>query len=318
MPRSKRSQSLLSGLFTENLGLKGAALALSLLLFSLVHSDVDAQRTVQVDVVALLPPPGAAKMLVSELPPYVKVTLRGSRSRISALSSDELPPIQVDLRDGEAGYYYFEPSAIEVGGNVQVVDISPPTVPLTWAVSAERKVPVQARVGGALAKGLSLREPIAVVPGRVTLRGPQPKVARLDSVSTEEIMLESLGLGTHTRRMPLQALPEYVTYVEDVAAEVTLVIEPIIAERSLKRLDVAAVGPGTVALRPERVTVTLRGPQDLLTELDPEGVVPYVELDPELGPATAPHEVKVRGVPESIELVGVVPASVLVRRKGGN
>ena len=66
--------------FTENVPLKLLSLALSVLLFSIVHSDQDGQRSIFVDVVALLPPPGSQKMLISDIPHQVKVTLRGSNS----------------------------------------------------------------------------------------------------------------------------------------------------------------------------------------------------------------------------------------------
>src|SRR5689334_696413 len=88
---------------TDNLGLKLTAIGLALMLFSLVHSDVDAQRSMYFDVEPLLPPPTAGKMLVSELPQQVKVTLRGSRSRLSTLTRDQLPPVHLDLRNESGG-----------------------------------------------------------------------------------------------------------------------------------------------------------------------------------------------------------------------
>src|SRR5690349_4791120 len=127
--------SALTRAFTENVGLKLLALALSLMLFSLVHSDVDAQRSIVLDVVALLPPPSSGKMLISDLPAQVKVTLRGSRSRLSTLARGELAPIQMDLRDASSGYYYLDPRQVDLGSNVRVLEITPSMVPLTWAVA---------------------------------------------------------------------------------------------------------------------------------------------------------------------------------------
>lgn len=316
MARAKRKRRPFAGLVTDNFGLKAASLGLAIVLFSLVHSDVDAQRSILVDVVALLPPPGAAKMLVSELPSQVKVTLRGSHSRISGLSRDDFPAVQMDLQDGEKSYFYFDPSSIEVGGNIQVVEVSPSTVPLTWATSAERRVPVEVSLSGALRSGLTVEKP-KVRPARVTLRGPDKTLDGIESVSTEDFSLDGLEAGRHTRKVPLQALPDYVSYVEDVAVEIELIIEPKVSERTLRRIDVAAVGAASVVLRPPRVAVTLKGPQDELAVLDPDSVVPYVEVDAAQDSGTLPSEVKVRGVPEGFEVVRVTPASVLVRRKGG-
>lgn len=312
--RSRRVVGILGRQLTDNFGLKLAALALSLMLFSLVHSDVDAQRSIYLDVMTLLPPSSSGKMLTSELPAQVKVTLRGSRSKLSGLSRDQLLPVQMDLRDGNSGNYYFDPHAIDVGSNVQVVGISPAMVPLTWAVAAEKRVPVQVELQGELDKRRSLHGEAQADPAYITLRGPEQRLTGLNTVSTEPVSLEGLGIGAHRRRVSLMPLPEHVTYVEDTSVEVKLVVEPIVAERTLKRLEVAAVGDAQVGLRPDHVAVTLRGPRDVLDELEPDLVVPYVELTAET--ATRPYNVKLRGLPAGIEIVQVLPPSVLVWPKG--
>jgi YbbR domain-containing protein len=304
-------------LITQNFGLKALALALAVLLFSLVHSDVDAQRTVSLDVVALLPPPGSGKMLISELPSQVKVTLRGSRSRLSSLSRDELAPVQVDLRDANSGYYYLDPRAIEVGSNVQVVEITPMMVPLTWAVAAERRIPVRVQIEGELDKAFTLRpSDIEADPAYVTLRGPEQALHSLSSVATEPLSLFGLGPGEQRHRLPLAPLPQHVTYVEDTAIEVRLRIQPAMAERTFKHLEIAAVGADRAGLRPEHVDVTLRGAQNLIEALESEALVPYVELDPAALGEMQPHDVKLRGVPAGVEVVSIVPPSTLVWSKG--
>ncbi|MGD8858957.1 MAG: CdaR family protein [Myxococcales bacterium] len=303
-------------LITENLGLKLVALMLAVLLFSLVHSDVDAQRTLYVDVVALLPPPGSNRMLVSGLPDQVKITLRGSRSRLSAIGREDIPPLQMDLRDGHADYYQFEPGDVDVDGNVQVVDVDPASVTLTWADRAEKRVPVRLRVDGKLGEGLRLRDGAIIRPSSVGLRGPDSRLDEIEAVSTAVVSIDGYGTGTHTRRVPLQALPEYVSYTEDTAVDVQFVVEPEVSERTFKRLRVAAVGDARAMLRPDRVTAVVRGPRDLLGELDPEALVPYIDLDPEAPPGTRPYEVKIRGLPDGVEIVRISPASVLARVKG--
>ena len=297
---------------TNNLGLKLLALALSLLLFSLVHSDVDAQRSMFIDVVALLPPPDAGRMLVSELPTQVKVTLRGSRSRLSDLSRDDFSPIQLDLREGNNGYYYFRPAEVDVAGGVHVVEIEPATVPLTWAPTGRKQVAVHARIEGKLDAHNRLRAAAMARPSNVFVRGPKALLEELSTVSTETVSLEGVSVGPHTRRVALAPLPKLVTYEADAFVEVQLEVEPVVAERTLRRLEVAALGASAAALRPDRVNVTLRGPQELLNELDPEQVVPYIELQSATSTLT-PHDIKLRGVPDTIEVLRVAPSSVLAR-----
>jgi YbbR domain-containing protein len=319
MPTAMRPRTFLgsAGRFiTDNLGLKLIALGLALMLFSLVHSDVDAQRSMYLDVVALLPPPGSGKMLISELPAQVKVTLRGSRSRLSSLSRDQLPPLQMDLRAANSGNYYLDPHGIDVGTNVQVIEISPAMVPLTWAVAAERRASVQVELQGELDKRRMLGGEAKAAPAEVTLRGPEQRLRGINTVSTEPVFLDGLGIGSHRRRVPLMPLPEHVIYAEDTTVEVTVVVVPVVAERTFKGLEVATVGGERVAARPAHVAVTLRGSRDLLDDLEPELVVPYVEVAPAAAPATRAYEVKLRGIPAGIEIVRVLPPSVLVWSKG--
>jgi YbbR domain-containing protein len=314
--RSREGRSTLPRLITRNFGLKLLALSLSLMLFSLVHSDVDAQRTIFLPVVQTVPPATSGKMLISPLPAQVKVTLRGSRSKLSSLSRDELAPLQIDLTDTSQRYYYFDPNAIDVGSNVRVIEISPAMVALDWAVAGERRIPVHVQLEGELERGYALEGDVEVNPGSITLRGPEKVLEGINTVSTEPMSLIGLGLGKHTRRVPLEPAPGNVTYIEDTAVEVRLSVRPMLAERTFKRLEVACLGDAQVEVRPERVDVTLRGAQELLASLEPDALVPYIEPWPGLGAGTRLYEIKLRGVPEGTEVVRILPPSSLVRSKG--
>jgi YbbR domain-containing protein len=313
---ARRASSLWVRVVTDNFGLKLTALVLSLLLFYLVHSDVDAQRAIYVDVVALLPPPGSGKTLISELPAQVKVTLRGSRSKLSSLSRDELGPIQLDLREAGDGPYYIDASLVDAGSNVQVVEISPSSVQLTWAVEVEKRVPIEVVLEGKPAKGYDLSGNVQVEPSFITLRGPEELLAAIKSVPTETLSLARFELGTHKRRVALDPPPDHVSYIENTAVEVSFSVALAVAEQTFRRLEVAAVGEGGAELRPDRVSVTVRGPHELLDQLDAEALVPYVELDPAHAAGTRAYDVQLRGVPEGIATLTILPPSVLVRPKG--
>jgi YbbR domain-containing protein len=300
--------------FTKDLPLKLVALLLSIVLFSIVHADQDAQRTVQVDVVALVPEPGAKQMLVSELPHQVSVTLRGSRSRINELSRDDIPPIQMDLTEPGQQYYSFDSSAVEVTGNVQVIGITPASVPLSWALSAERKVPIRPRLRGELADGFSVREPVQLEPSSVTIRGPQSAVESIREVHTDTILLDGLGPGSHEPRVPLEPLPDKVVYEGEQTVQAHIIIEPETAEQSFRHLEIASVGGGEATMRPAHVSVTLRGVKVQLMALDPEQLVPYVELQAaQPATVTVSSEVQLRGVPEGLQVVRISPRTVLVK-----
>jgi len=309
-----RSRGDLVRVLTNNAGLKLMALALAVVLFAVVHGDVDAQRSIYADVVALLPPREAGKMLMSELPTQVKVTVRGSRSKLSELSRDDIGPIQIDLRDGISGYHYIEASQVSVGSGIRVTDISPSMLTLSWADTAEKRVPIEAQLQGALGKRLQLG-PVELSPAHVTLRGPVTALARLSTVSTEPVSLLGMAAGRQARRVALEPLPRFVSYVEDSSVEAVVSVLPIVAERTLRRQEVAAIGEAHVTLRPDQVALRLAGPEEVLEDLDPRAVVPFVDLGALQATGTRPFAVQVRGLPAGVEIKEIVPDSVLVTPK---
>lgn len=305
----------LVSLLTENVSLKLLSVGLSVLLFSIVHSDQDGQRSIFVDVVAMLPPPGSEKMLTSDIPHQVKVTLRGSNVRVSEIDRGDVGPIQMDLTDTNRRYFYFSTSAIDVGGAVQVVSVEPSTVPLKWVQSAEKRVPVEATIEGALDEGLALREPTEVSPAEVTIRGPVDAVTELTSVRTDVVRVDGLQRGSKTLTVPLQPLPDHVTYVENVMVDVQLDVRPELSERTFRRIEIEALGAGEARLRPETVAITLGGPKKRLEDYDTELLIPYIELDVDAAVGTHEAKVRLKGDLDDLEIVKITPSSVLVRRR---
>jgi YbbR domain-containing protein len=300
--------------WTDNIGLKLFALTASIVAFSLVHSEEEAERTFELDVVALLPPPDSRMMLIGERPDRVKVTLRGSRSQINSLERDSFPPVQIDLTDTTNRYFHFDDADIDVPVGAQIVQIEPPTIKLTWAERAEKRVAIKARLTGSPQEGLSVKKPVTLIPSNVSIAGPRLELASIPAVYTDIIVVDGLGQGKHERRVPLEPLPDNVTYQEDRVVVAQMEIVPQVAERTLIRLEVASVGEGQVSFRPSRVAVILRGPPHVLGNIDPEHLVPYVDIgDLDLSAGAQPRPVKFRGVPDGVELVRVTPNDVLVK-----
>lgn len=306
----------LARLVLDNYPLKLLALLLAIALFSLVHSDQDAQRSMYVDVVVLPTPPTATQMLVSDLPTQVRVTLRGSRSRIAALQRDDFAPIQIDLRDTNRRHFYFDAAAIDVSGPVHVVSIDPPSVDLVWAPRAQRRVPVHARLRGSPEDGHTVKKPVTVNPSSVTIQGPKDNLEAIAEVFTDEISVEGLGNGVHERRVQLQPLTSgHVKYRDEPNVEVQIEVVPEYSERSLRHVELALLGAAEATLRPNVVSVTVTGPVKALAELEQDEIVPYVDLSAlPLNAPFAPVEVKVRGVPEGFQVERVSPANVLAKR----
>jgi YbbR domain-containing protein len=302
----------LRGLLTENVGLKAMSLVIAVFLFSVVRGAEDAQRSVLVDVVAVLPRPSEPRILTSDLPAKVRLTLRGSRSLLNSVRPDDLGPVQLDLSETRAAVYYFDAEQFSVPAGVEVTQVSPDNVPLTWAERAQRVLPITARLDGRPPPGLMVVGDPTVRPSTVTVRGPEPDLAALDHVATEPIALAGLTEGRIERRVALARLGTHVELASDDDVTVQIELAPEIAERPVPRLDVAVVGGTLREVRPARVRVTLRGPPTLLDVIDAPSIVPYVDasaVDPAAG--TQSVLVRVRGIPEGVELAGVDPEEVL-------
>jgi YbbR domain-containing protein len=306
----------LARLLFDNYPLKLLAAFLSIALFSLVHSDQDAQRSLYLDVVALLPPPTSNQLLVTDLPTQVRVTLRGPHSRVSALQRDDFAPIQMDLRDPSRRIFYFEHNLIDAAGPVHVIGIEPASIDLVWVTRVERRVPVHPRLRGEPERGYIVKQPIALNPANVTLQGPKDEVSKIAEALTDEIPVEALSKGVHQRRVQLQPLSaSHVKYKEDPEVDLQLEIVAQQGDRVLRHLEVAVLGAAQATLRPNVVSVTLAGPVTDLARVEDQEIVPYVDLSelPQNAPF-APAEVKLRGVPEGSRVARVSPSSVLAKR----
>lgn len=312
MTTATRPASTLRGLFLDNVGLKALSLVIAMALFWIVRGSEDAQRAVFVDVVAVLPPPSATKMLTTELPAKVRLTLRGSRSLLNNVRSDDVPPVQIDLREPGASVYYFEPERFELPSGIEIAEIAPEAVTLSWADRATRTLGVRARVSGRVDEGLMLVGDPVVRPATLTVRGAVTDIAILDMLRTEPIDVTGLAAGRHERRVEVELPAGHLEVVEDSVVSVSVEIAPEIAERSIPRQEIAVTGGTIRELRPNRVRITLRGAPSVLDAVDAPSIVPYVDastIDPAAG--AQPVLVRVRGIPEGVELVGVEPEEVL-------
>jgi YbbR domain-containing protein len=299
----------------DNYPLKLMALVLAIALFSLVHSDQDAQRSIYLDVVALLPPPSSDQMLVSDLPSQIRLTVRGSRSRVAALQRDDFAPIQMDLRDPSLHRFYFDQNAIDVSGPIQVVGIEPTSIDLAWAVRAQRRVSVRARLRGVPEEGHAIKKPVLLSPAYVTLQGPKEEVDTIPEVFSDEIPVDGLVKGVHERRAQLQPLPAHVTYKDESTVTVRLEVVAERGERVLRHLEVAVLGAAEAKLRPASVSITVQGPVRGLSDIEPDQIVPYVDLSAvPANSEVAPLEVQLRGLPEGFDVSRVSPSSVLAKR----
>ena len=261
--------------FTEHINLKLISLAFAMVLYSLVHGAQDAQRTIAVDLVLLLPS-DASRVLVSQIPPEVRVTLRGPRSTLDDMRSEDVGNLQVDLRNGQEHHVIFDKSTVHVPTGVHVDQIDPPGIDLVWDDLITRDIPVQATVAGTPAPGFIVKGVPGSDPPNVRFRGPRGEVTLMQHARADAFDVTGLTEGVYTRALGIDKPTGHVT-TETRSVSVTIEVARELAERSFTKLPVVVVGQPKAKTTPPDVDVRISCAPDIVHSLRPEQIVPRVE-----------------------------------------
>ncbi len=310
---------------TERIALKLLAMAITLLLITLVRFQEEAERFFEVEVVPELPDTAEGSFtMTSGFPKTVRIRLAGPTSIINAISPGDIPPIEVDLTGRRAGtfHYYFNNDQIEesLKGRskkmqfVRVLRTSPESVPVKMERLITREVPVKANIDGKPVAGAQIVDAAVVTPAKVELVGPESVVRGIKYVETDSVAIDNLGVGTH--EWTVSAIPVNSVSISGAdSLKVSLQIGWILAERTFHRLKTAIQGEGFDArFKPPEVSITLEGPKTKLDALNADQLQPVVavEKDKIKAPISLIGDVTVAWLPEGVKLVAVDPPSVRV------
>jgi hypothetical protein len=310
--RSAAVQWLVSAV-TENVGLKLTALLIALALFGMVRGAGNVQRSMEVSLLARLPAPTAGRVLLTDLPERVRVTVRGAPSVVGGLRADDLGPVQVDLSDGRRPSVILDSSLFQVPGGVQIVSVQPSSLQLTWDAMVERDVPIRADLTGSPEDGTHLAGQPEVQPARVHVSGPGLYVEPLAAVRTDPIDISSLSPGRYERRVALNPPRPHVHYDLTGGVRVSLSIEREIVERRFDRVPITPVGGGHVELRPPVATIVVRGEPGVVNVLDAAQLVPTVEVgDASLLRSSTRMPTHLGALPPGVSLVSIEPTDIIV------
>lgn len=261
--------------FLDNIGLKLLSLAFALGLYAFIHGAENAQRTLMLDVVAILPPDSSNRQLMTQVPNQVAVTVRGSRTQLDDLRAESLGTLRLDLRDGEVTRIELDSSHFHVPAGLTVEQIHPSTIELRWDDVVSRAVPVHVPRTGETAPGFVVKGMISIEPPTVTARGPRSIVDVMQLVRTVPFDVTGLTEGTYQRALALERPPKLVTYdVENVMA--TLEIGRELASRTFER-KVEVVGMPRLTTKPAVVQVRVTGTPEDVGAINPETIIPRVE-----------------------------------------
>jgi YbbR domain-containing protein len=186
----------------------------------------DAMRSVEVDVVAVLPPEDSGRELLTPVPRTVHVNVRGPRAAVDAI--DELQTIELDLRAAPPRLQLSP--LVRAPQGVTVVSVTPAAIDLGWDEFVIREVPVKVEVIGWPADGFGLRGEPSSDPPTVRVRGPKAPVEALRSVEAGPLDVNNLPEGAHVQRVTLAPAPDRVRF-EASSVEAKFEVVPTVAPR---------------------------------------------------------------------------------------
>jgi YbbR domain-containing protein len=260
--------------FLDNLALKVLSLSLAVTLFVLVKGERDAQTGGFVKVIYSFP---ADRVLMTDPPERVRVSVRGPWSRINRFDEHELDPIRVDLNTSFSGDFKFQDDMVKLPQGLRVASFNPPTVRLEFDPRVTRTIPVRPVLDGAPAPGFRV-EATEVEPTVVSLTGAQTVLDGLSHVGTELVRIQGAH-GPVVRAVELAQLPRHVELVDDGRVKVSVRIVPEMGELIIPRVPVTAVGgPPPARIEPPAVDILVRGPRATLDGLAVDALAASVDV----------------------------------------
>jgi diadenylate cyclase len=169
----------------HNLGLKLIALALSVSLWLAVSRDPIAEVALEVPIEFHNIPQNVD--ISSESIPQAQIRLRGPQRIVRGLRTPDVYA-DIDLTNLSPGERTFDLTArqIRVPSELQVVQVIPSQLHLSFDTHFSREVEVRPRVIGTFAQGYRIKR-ILVDPPRIAISGPRKRVESVDAAITDPL-----------------------------------------------------------------------------------------------------------------------------------
>ncbi|MBI4540243.1 MAG: hypothetical protein HY704_12125 [Gemmatimonadetes bacterium] len=285
----------------RNWSLKLAALALAVLLWTVVRVDAPTRQLIPgIPVHVLLNDPRWA-VEGEPLPSRVDVRFAGPARELIQLAFNRpsiLIPVDSVMSIDSALVLQREWVRLPGRMGVTAEDIQPSSVRLRFEPIESAVIPFAPKLDGSLPDGLTLAADPEVIPERANVSGPASRIATLDSVPLRPIALGEIRESASLRvRADVSAFDQLI--VAPTEAEVRIRVEPG-AERVVADVPVEVPGRPDLAGEPAAGSVTLSGPESQVGAADPR--VLRLVVDPaavsDSVPIRAP--VVVRGAPRRV------------------
>jgi diadenylate cyclase len=205
----------------DHLALKAISVALAVLLWLLVSGEQIVERALRIPLQFTNLP--AALELVGEAPSVVDVRVRGSSGALARMSAGELVAI-LDLRAARAGQrlFHLSVSDVHVPFGIEVMQVTPSSVPIGFEPSAAKVVRVIPEIEGSPARGFAIGQ-VTAEPDTVEVVGPASIVKRLSEAMTEPVSVEG-ARATVSEMVTVGVADPAVRLRSPIAARVTVAV----------------------------------------------------------------------------------------------
>ncbi len=302
---SVRSSAL--QLIVRNWPIKLAAMFFALMLYVAVAAQQPLSQTFALRLLVTVPP----GRFIRQQPSGLSVVITGKGSEILKLRSfpRSIHKVVPDTFSASVWHVQLQPSDIELPKGIDLqVDVRPREVDVVLDSVAHKEVRIAPRVKVEAESGYVLRG-LTITPSVARLIGPEKSLAGLESVTTVPTVISSVN-GPFFRTVPVDTAPLGVVRIVPrevrVAGEVSAIVD-----RSIVGVPISTAASGFTGfqLAPERVTVTVRGPESRVNMLTRDSVRVVAHLVGKAGPGgyarltvSAPRGIVARAVPDSVAL----------------
>jgi YbbR domain-containing protein len=258
----------------RHIGLKLLSIVVATLLWMVVTGDPVVERTMRVGLELQRAPAGLE--LVGAVPDSVAVRVRGPASRLSGLAPADVSAV-VDLDGVKAGRRLFPlaPSQVTTPFGIEVMQVTPPALPLTFEATASAVVPVRPRVEGTPVPGHSVTN-VSVTPSQVRVDGPESVVRGLTEVFTEVVSIER-ATSLVREAVTIDTSESGLRLAGSATAVVTITIAADTTERTLAEVPILLRGRAGGQLTPAVAAVTIQGAGEIVRDLTARDITLFVD-----------------------------------------
>jgi hypothetical protein len=295
----------------RNIWLKFLSICIATLLWLIVAGDRVVERALRVPIEFQNLPAGLE--IVGEPPETVDIRLRASSGTLGRLVAGEMAAI-IDLRSVRPGrrLFHLTAASIRVPYGVEVVQVAPATLPMSFENSAVRIVQVRPSIEGRPAPGYEVTS-VTSRPATVEIVGPESSLRGFDEAMTEPISIANatrsirevvtIGVADPTLRLRTPQTAEVTVQV--VAGSATRVLARVPVR--VTNLDNGLRG----AISPGLVDVAVRGTAQGVEAVTVEVLQVFVDA---AGLTPGDHNVPVVATPPAGAVIDqVTPATIRLR-----